>query len=143
MAADLLDEGTPQERLERSRKALARQFARRRGAPEMVEDDDHFDEAAVPTPGFVGSVTRAARLWWRHHPVHTAVDFARPALEDYAQQQPLKLVGIAAGTGAALTLLKYWKVLSIGGIAVAMLKSSDLTGTLRTLISPVSAPHDS
>jgi len=137
--------GTPTQRLEVSRRAIARQLARRRGLQDDVPEDEFFEDAAEPPAGFLPRMRRAARIWWRHHPVHSAVDFARPALEDYAHHKPLQLLGIAAGVGASLALLKSWRVLSLTGIGVAMLKSSDLTGAVRSMIvsSPSNIPHES
>lgn len=141
MLADL-DVGTPQARLERSRKAIARQLAHRTDAQHAHDEVETFDDDALPPSGIWSAAKRAARAWWIRHPLHTAVDFARPALEDYALREPVKLIGIAAGAGAAVALLKYWRVLSIGGIAFAMLKSSDFSGTARTLVNPFSTDKD-
>ena len=121
---------TPEQRLEQTRQALAAQLARRRRGKSSAS---LAERATAPARGFVDKASRAARLWWDRHPVHDAVDFARPALEDYARHRPLQLVGIAAGTGAALTLLKSWRVLSLTGVAFALLKSSDFKGMASSL----------
>ena len=141
MPADL-DQGTPQARLERSRRAIARQLAHRAGTQQVHDTPDILDDEALPPVGIWSTAKRAACVWWKRHPLQTAVDFARPALEDYAHREPMKLVGIAAGAGAAVALLKYWRVLSIGGIALAMLKSSDLSGTARSLVNPLLTDKD-
>jgi len=130
----LQEELTPQQRLEQTRHALAAQLARRRRRGRS--DASLAERATAPARGFVAKASRTARLWWERHPVHDAVDFARPALEDYARGRPLQLVGIAAGTGAALTLLKSWHVLSLTGVALALLKSSDFKGMASSLTRP-------
>lgn len=132
---DDLTEPTPQERLERTRHALATQLARRRRPPRPAEDP-----ALAHQQGMLARVRRAGRAWWNAHPVHDAVDFARPALQDYAEHKPYQLVGIAAGAGVALTLLRAWRILPLTGVALALVKSSDLKATARSFAA---APSDS
>lgn len=123
---------SPQQRLEATRDAIARQLARRRRKPRATNT---ANDGTLPT-GMLGRVRRASRVWWHSHPVHTAVDFARPALEDYAEHRPYRLVGIAAGTGVALALLGAWRLLPLGGIALALMKSSDIKATARSFATP-------
>lgn len=130
---------TPQQRLEQTREALAEQLARRRKHRQAANAVLAAD-TATPARGFAARARRAARVWWHGHPVHDAVDFARPALEDYARHKPLHLVGIAAGTGAALTLFKSWRLLSLTGVALTLLKTSDLKGVAKSLAAPADIP---
>lgn len=120
-------EPTPRQRLEITRSALARQLARRR-RPTAPPDDP----ALAQQQGMLARARRASRAWWASHPVHDAVDFARPALEDYAEHKPYRLVGMAAGAGAALALLRAWRILPLTGVALALMKSSDLKATARS-----------
>lgn len=136
----LLDQAlTPQQRLERTRQALAEQLARR-SRHRNTHSAALAADQATPVRGFAARARRAARVWWHDHPVHDAVDFARPALQDYARHKPLQLVGIAVGTGAALTLLKSWRLLSLTGVALTLLKTSDLKGVAKTLATPADFP---
>lgn len=130
MAPDMLQPDA-KERLESSRRLIAGQLARRRGSSIQTPDEEFFADTASVDTGIVPSARRAVRAWWQAHPVHNAVDLARPLLEDYAQHKPYQLVGIAAGTGAALTLLKSWRVLSLTGVALALVKTSDIRSTAR------------
>lgn len=130
--------GTPEERLERTRHAIAQQLARRRRRHSAGQAQLRA-EARAPAHGLLARARRTAQVWWDRHPVHAALDFARPALEDYARKRPLKLLGIAAGTGAALTLLKSLRLLPMGSVAFALLKWSDFGATAKSLITP---PHD-
>lgn len=141
MAADPIvnESGSPQQRLEQTRQALAEQLARRR-KHRQAANAALAAEAATPARGFAARAGRAARVWWHGHPVHDAVDFARPALEDYARHKPLQLVGIAAGAGAALTFFKSWRLLSLTGVAVTLLKTSDLKGVAKSLAAPADIP---
>lgn len=119
---------TAQQRLEATREALARQMNRRRRAPLPK------DPALAAQQGMTARVRRAGRVWWHTHPLHDAVDVARPALEDYAKRKPYKLLGVAAGAGAALTLLGAWHILPLTGVALALMKSSDLGATARSFM---------
>lgn len=135
---------TARQRLEETRRAIAAQLARRRGRSIRTEQQEYFQDTATVQPGLLPSLRRGFRTWWSSHPVHGVIDLAEPALEDYAQRQPYKLVALAAGTGAALTLLKSWRVLSLTGVALALVRTSDLKGAARSFMaarrSPTVAP---
>jgi len=84
-------------------------------------------------------LTQAVAVWWRHHPVHLVIDIGRPFLNNYARDKPLQLLGIAAGAGAAAVLVKPWRLVSVTGLAVAVLRSTKLSSTLLSLL-PRAAP---
>ena len=90
--------------------------------------------------GTLGLLKRGLRTWWRHHPAHFAVSVAQPVLGRYARQNPFRLLAISAGVGAALVVLKPWRLVSMGGIALATLKSSEFSGLLMSVLSSV--PED-
>ncbi|KQP18217.1 hypothetical protein ASF43_10315 [Pseudorhodoferax sp. Leaf267] len=129
------------ERLESTRRAIAGELARKRGGSIQTEEEEFFAAPPSPDAGIFSSARRAARAWWHAHPVHKAVDLAQPLLEDYAQHRPLQLVGLAAGTGAALTLLKSWRVLSLTGVALALVKTSDIKSTARYFMGRQGVPE--
>lgn len=128
---------TPQERLAISRKAIIRHM----GQAEYDENDEDwrdFDDAEQPRPaadGTWGLVKHAVLAWWRHHPVGVVFDLAKPVVGKYAKEQPLKLLGIAAGIGAAVALLRPWRLLSLGGVLLATLKSSQLSSGVLSMLS--------
>lgn len=136
-----MPELTAKQRLESSRRSIAGQLARRRGSSIQTQDEEFFADPSTVDTGIVSSVRRAATAWWQSHPMHNAVDLARPLLEDYAQHKPYQLVGIAAGAGAALTLLKSWRVLSLTGVALAFVKTSDIKSTARYFMGRRAAPE--
>jgi hypothetical protein len=76
--------------------------------------------------GWLGQARHVLRTWWRHHPASMGVDLARPVLSSYATRKPVQYVAIAAGVGAALMLLRPWRVVSATGLIVALVKSSQL-----------------
>jgi hypothetical protein len=123
---------TPQERLAISRQALLRHMSRHR-RPQDDETDAPGDAGAPqsgPAPGGTWSLIKsAARAWWHRHPASLAAELARPLLDDYAQAHPFKLLGFSAGAGAALVVIRPWRMVSMGVLLTA-LKSSGLSSAL-------------
>jgi hypothetical protein len=125
---------TPKERLEATRRAIAGELARKRGGTIRTEEAEFFAAPKTMDTGIVASARRAGRAWWQSHPVHRAVDLAHPLLEEYAHRKPYQLLGMAAATGAALTLLKSFRLLSLTGIAIALLKTTDIKSAARSFM---------
>ncbi len=133
-------EPTPQDRLAASRKAIIRHmtaddetYARQNDGTGTAKGLD--DGTAKHASGAWQAIRRAARAWWHHHPAQLAFDLARPAVRKYAEEKPFQLLGIAAGVGAAVALVRPWRLVSITGLAVAALKSSEVSGLLLSLLS--------
>jgi hypothetical protein len=126
------------DKLARSRQAILEHVARRQrkhdpreetaqgftAADGYPEDDE---EPAEPGSGWFGHMKHAVRTWWRYHPAHMAIDLASPLMRSYARQKPMQLLGISLAAGAALTLARPWKLISLGTLLVAVLKSSQLS----------------
>jgi hypothetical protein len=89
----------------------------------------------------LGLLKRGLRTWWRQHPANFAVSVAQPLLGRYASQSPFRLLAISAGVGAALVVIKPWRLVSLGGIALAALKSSEFSGLLSSMLA--SQPDES
>lgn len=123
---------TPQERLTISRKALVKHMSRHRPVHEEPDFLDLQTDAPVSAPVPVGAwslVKYGIRNWWQRHPASAVVDLARPLLEDYAHDHPFKLLGFSAGAGAAIVVLRPWRMVS-AGVLLAALKSSGLSAAL-------------
>ena len=73
-------------------------------------------------------------------PAHAAGQLARPVLEHYARKQPAKLMAIAAATGAALVLVRPWRLLSVTAVLAAVLKTSDVADVVNTLMQKNTSP---
>ncbi len=143
---------SPQERLAASRKALVRHMSRDARHDGRVPADslpaqevaDQASDKASSSSGFSSGtlrlLKRGLRTWWRHHPANFAVSVAQPLLGRYASQSPFRLLAISAGLGAALVVIKPWRLVSMGGIALATLKSSEFSGLLMSMLS--SQPDD-
>ena len=119
-----------QERLAISRRALVNQL---QGAPAT-------GKAERPRSSLLDGVAWApmargmARHWWQRHPLHAAGQLARPVLERYARQEPLKLVAVAAAAGALVVLARPWRLLTASGVAATLFKTSDVAGVVSALM---------
>jgi hypothetical protein len=100
------------------------------------------DEEPPPGGGWFGHLSHAVRTWWRYHPAHMAVDLAAPLARSYARRKPWQLVGISFATGAALTFARPWRLISLTTLAVAVLKSSQLSNLLMAAMSAADYRHD-
>ncbi len=135
---------SPQERLANSRKAIVRHMSRDAHSHDRHDEDgdDRHDaegDAGGNLEGGTWSLLKhALGAWWHHHPVSVALGLARPALKHYAEEKPLQLLAIAAAAGAAAVVLRPWRLVSIGSVLLATLKSSELSGALASLLSSTS-----
>lgn len=132
---------TPQERLAISRKAIVKHMNRHhREADEWVDDDlENVEKSRPASHGALGMLKHAARVWWHRNPASAAVDLARPLLGDYASAHPLKLLGISVAIGAAVVVIRPWRMVSLGTLLIAAIKSSGLTSAMVSMLS--SAAH--
>jgi hypothetical protein len=148
--------GEAAEKLARTRQALLAQMARRQRrhdpheetAAGFVPDDDAMareeeDDAQDYGAGWFGHMRRAVRTWWRYHPAHMVVDLASPLMRNYARRRPVQLVAISAAAGAALMFARPWKLISLTTLAVAVLKSSQLSNLLMAAMSAADYRKDS
>lgn len=127
---------SPRERLAHSRQAIVRQMNHESAE---ASAGGPGDEAARPEIDASANSWDLARqvvtAWWRNHPVHLAVDLARPGLSAYAEHKPLQLLGISAGLGAGVALLRPWRLVSLTGILFAAVKSTHLSSVVSSLLS--------
>lgn len=76
-----------------------------------------------------------ATSWWRHHPAHTALELATPVLSSYAARKPFQYLGIAALAGAVIAVARPWRLVSMTGLLVAVLKSSQLSSVVMSAMA--------
>jgi hypothetical protein len=67
--------------------------------------------------------------------VSAAFNLAQPVLGNYAREKPFQLLGIAAVAGAAAVAFKPWRLVSLGSVLLAALKSSEISGALLSMLS--------
>jgi hypothetical protein len=139
---DALNALTPQERLASSRKAILRHLTRNRPSPDnqLGLEVDPSAQSGEAFGGKWNAFKRAMRTWWHHHPVNVALSVAKPVISRYAADKPFKLLAIAAGAGAATVALRPWRLVSLGGLLLATLKSSELSNVVLSVL--YSAPSD-
>ena len=145
---------TPQERLAISRKALVRHMTRD-DTPAVDHESRPYeigDESGVTSgrSGFwTSALARATQTWWRNQPVSVAFGVAKPVLGRYAERQPFKLLVIAAVAGAAVVLIRPWRLVSVGGLVLAAVKSAAVPGVIMSLFAarengkPAGQPQES
>jgi hypothetical protein len=146
------------DRLERSRLAILEHLHRRdqRRHPDRDEAISHQSgegpsgamprqgaaQRRGPPGGWVDSAREGIDNWWRYHPAHVAVDIARPALSSYARRKPVQYLAMAAAAGAVVLLLRPWKLISVTGVLVALVKSPQVAGLVMSALSSGKNPED-
>lgn len=158
------NEPTPQQRLETTRQQIVdhmfrddtperrqtRKMAALKAPVESAAQVYGYEAADVGTKasepryaqpaGNWALIKKAFASWWHHHPANVATDIATPFLSTYARSHPAQLLGIAAGVGAAAVVFKAWRLISVGGILLGVLKSADLSGVILTAMTRASKP---
>ncbi len=66
--------------------------------------------------------------WWHEHPARSAVLLIESATAEYARRKPLQVVTVAAAVGAAVVLLRPWRMVSATALFLTLLRSSNFTG---------------
>ena len=97
--------------------------------------DDKESSTSFLNHGWFSIARHSVRAWWEFHPARVVGVIAQPVLANYARKRPWKLVGIAAGVGAVVVVTKPWRLVSVGGLAVAALKSSQVSNFALTFLS--------
>lgn len=130
---------SPHDRLIASRKAIVRSMRDGDPAPSDLRyserPDSGIDRPQQADPGKWQLVKYAVHTWWQRHPAHLALALAKPALGHYADEKPLRLIGVAAGVGAAVVLIRPWRLVSITSLMIAAVKSSEMSALALALLS--------
>jgi hypothetical protein len=66
--------------------------------------------------------------WWREHPLHAGASLVKSVTVEIAQRKPLQLVAVAAVAGAAIVLLRPWRLVSASALALSLWRSSNFSG---------------
>lgn len=134
------------DKLARTRLAIIahiqRRERRREGPQTPDEAESGIDEDEWNTEMHPGGVAgrfarfkRMAGAWWHYHPVRTGLDMATPLLSAYAARKPVQYLGIAALAGALVVVTRPWRLISVTGLLVALVKSSQLSGMVLSAMS--------
>lgn len=69
---------------------------------------------------------KVLKAWWARHPANTALQLAQPALQSYARKHPAAVIGGGMVLGSALYVLRPWRLLSVGTLAMLVLRGPAL-----------------
>ena len=130
------------QRLADSRKKLVNYMSQGASDTHLVplsEESEKTINSGEPRQSkMISEVWNLTRLgfssWWRHHPANIAIAITTPLLHRYAEKKPLQLLIISASAGIAIVILKPWRLVSIGGLALATLKSSEFSNFVASLL---------
>ena len=92
--------------------------------------------------GWLGHMQHVLGTWWRHHPAHMGIEMVTPALSSYAARKPLQYLGIAALVGVVFAIVRPWRLISLTGLIVALVKSSQLSSVLLSAMSGIDDGRD-
>ena len=145
------------QRLAQTRQALLRHMAQDRSAGRVREAPaeprgpapheaatEGFDPLDHEGPGLWQDLRQAAGAWWQAQPARLALEVAEPLFVRYTQAHPVRVLAVAAAAGAAFVLLRPWRLISITGLLVAALKSTQLSALAAAVLRPraPAAPPD-
>ena len=140
------------DRLARTRLAIIDHVRRRdrrerrqdAAAPEgeAVEEEWDDETARSGVSGWFAGFKRATSSWWRHHPAHMGLELATPVLSAYASRKPALFLAIAAALGALFMVVRPWRLISLTGLVVALVKSSQLSNIVMSAMSAADFQKD-
>ncbi len=131
--------------LTQTRTELLNYLAQQNSPPKRTESDatdrktpcgTAHSELAAGAPGFEWSALFEAGLasWWHDHPARAGVSLLRSATAEYARKKPMQVVTIAAVAGAAVVLLKPWRMVSVSALVLSLFRSSNFTGVATSML---------
>ena len=131
------------ERLAVSRRALLLEM----GVQTPVSKTLELPDAGAPTAEVMNAASRVKRpplwrvlagkaieRWWTHHPLVMAAQIAQPVLRPYVRQHPAAIIAGGAAVGAALYVLRPWRLLSVTSLAVLVLRGPALPRKVLKLV---------
>ncbi|AEG94198.1 hypothetical protein [Ramlibacter tataouinensis] len=121
---------------------LQRKQENRRESQEQLQTKARKAVSPRRSPGRFSGFGDVGRNWWQHHPAHTVLELATPVLSRYAARKPAQFLGIAAVAGAAFVFARPWKLISLTGVLVALLRSSVVTNAISHAMSAAHLPQD-
>lgn len=89
---------------------------------------------AAPSFGWRPLLRRGASIWWRNHPAHAAFEVLDSALSHVACRKPYLMLGVAAGTGALLVVVRPWRLVSLTGLVLALARTTDVRSLMGSLL---------
>lgn len=91
----------------------------------------------VNTIDWMGLVKAGASTWWRDHPLHMGATVLAPVVSDYVKRKPVASLTVAAAAGAALVLIRPWRIASVTALGMSLVRSSNLPVMAASLVATV------
>ncbi len=82
------------------------------------------------------NLREAASAWWHAHPARLALEVAEPVFKKYARAHPMRVLALSAATGAAVVLARPWRLISVTGLLVAAVRSTQVSALASALLRP-------
>jgi hypothetical protein len=142
-------------RLEHTRRALLRHMAQDLDGPHGPDDSSESAAASMAReahkPGRFAHeafaqdeglgvtwqhLRHGVSAWWQSHPAHLVLEVAEPIFDKYARAHPARVLTVSAAAGAALVLLRPWRLISVTGLLVAAVKSTQMSALADHLLRP-------
>ena len=86
---------------------------------------------------WVGLAKAGVSTWWRDHPLHVGSTVLKPVVADYVKRKPLATLSVAAAAGAALVLIRPWRIASVTALGMSLVRSSNLPVMAASLVATV------
>lgn len=120
----------------------ARELRAQQRQREQADNDWAPDEEREGVAGWFAHARHALWTWWRHHPAHMGVELATPMLSNYAYRKPVQYLAIAAAVGAVVVVARPWRLITVGGLLAALLKSSQVSTLVMSALSAADFQKD-
>ena len=86
---------------------------------------------------WTGLVKAGVATWWRNHPLHVGAVVLEPVVADYVRRKPVTTLAVAAAAGAALVLIRPWRIASVTALGMSLMRSSNLPVMAASLVATV------
>jgi hypothetical protein len=131
---------SPQQRLAQSRQAMLRYMQNGKhdiGRPQSFDSHDAhgLPEAPSSSRSNWDILKHTLKVWWHHHPANIAYDMVQPLVKIYATDHPFKILAVSAGVGAAVVLIKPWRLVSVSALLVSAMRSSNISSVVMTMLT--------
>jgi hypothetical protein len=110
--------------------------------PNGLDGDERWEASGSGPASWFAGLKRAVGGWWRQHPAHLGLELATPALSEYAGRKPVQFLAIAAVVGAVAVVTRPWRLISVTGLLMALVKSSQLSGLVMSAMSAADYSKD-
>lgn len=116
----------------------ARPFmAREENMPPPPHAQAHEEQGGLG--GAWQQVRETVGAWWHSHPAHLALEVAEPVFDKYARAHPIRVLALSATAGAAVVLARPWRLISVTGLLLAAVKSTQVSALAAAMLRPQSS----